>query len=252
LRSVCGPFLARHSRGVRRTLEVLGRHRVSCESGGRCPVVHAGAGRWSPCSPPSRFPVARAAFEALACSPSSPCGDARTLLALAPLRSSADRPGRTASPSRTMRDLLSWVSPGTERSLDPSMPPHPSTDSTLSVHSHAALPAALRSCRFHLPDPVPPSWFRTTSAVSSAHGSRACCIPLPALGFVVFRAPRSRSSEDELEALTHAPRDAVPPPGGYSPPTAAPRLRGPCPPAVSTAPRLSSVVGSATPRHPCG
>jgi hypothetical protein len=39
---------------------------------------------------------------------------------------------------------------------------------------------------------VPPSWFRTTSAVSSSGSSRACCIPLPILGFVAFPSGSTR------------------------------------------------------------
>jgi len=35
---------------------------------------------------------------------------------------------------------------------------------------------------------VPSSWFRTTSTACSARGSRACCIPLPTMGFVSFPA----------------------------------------------------------------
>jgi len=35
---------------------------------------------------------------------------------------------------------------------------------------------------------VPSSWFRTTSTAFSAHGSQACCILLPTLGFVSFPA----------------------------------------------------------------
>jgi hypothetical protein len=41
--------------------------------------------------------------------------------------------------------------------------------------------------------PVPPSWSRTTSTVSSAWRLRACCIPLPALGFAAFSSFSARS-----------------------------------------------------------
>jgi hypothetical protein len=40
----------------------------------------------------------------------------------------------------------------------------------------------------HSRSPVPSSWFRTTSTVFSAHGSQACCILLPTLGFASFPA----------------------------------------------------------------
>jgi len=48
-----------------------------------------------------------------------------------------------------------------------------------------ALPRASVS-RNHPRNPVPSSWFHTTSTVSSARRSRACCIPLPVMGFVAF------------------------------------------------------------------
>jgi hypothetical protein len=49
--------------------------------------------------------------------------------------------------------------------------------------------ASLRASvpRSHPRDPVPSSWFRTTSTGSSARRSRACCIPLPVMGFAAFR-----------------------------------------------------------------
>lgn len=49
---------------------------------------------------------------------------------------------------------------------------------------------------------VPPAWFRTTSTVSSARRSWACCIPLPVMGFVPLhratapRTPRSTGTND--------------------------------------------------------
>jgi hypothetical protein len=42
--------------------------------------------------------------------------------------------------------------------------------------------------RVHPPGPVPPSWFLTTSTVSSALGLRVCCTPLPAVRFDAFPA----------------------------------------------------------------
>jgi len=41
--------------------------------------------------------------------------------------------------------------------------------------------------RHHPSSLVPSSWFRTTSTVFSARSSRACCIPLPVVGFAAFR-----------------------------------------------------------------
>lgn len=40
--------------------------------------------------------------------------------------------------------------------------------------------------RCHPPTPVPSSWSLTTATVSSARRSRACCIPIPAMGFAAF------------------------------------------------------------------
>jgi hypothetical protein len=43
---------------------------------------------------------------------------------------------------------------------------------------------------------VPSSWFRTTSTVSSARRSRACCIPLPVMGFAAFPADPHPEPDD--------------------------------------------------------
>jgi hypothetical protein len=42
---------------------------------------------------------------------------------------------------------------------------------------------------------VPSSWFCTTSTVSAAPCSRACCIPLPILGFATFPASAARTTD---------------------------------------------------------
>jgi len=67
----------------------------------------------------------------------------------------------------------------------------------------AAFPPLHRPCRASTPTdvavgfggresllrhPVPSSWFRTTSMVSSARRSRACCVPLPVMRFAAFPA----------------------------------------------------------------
>jgi hypothetical protein len=59
---------------------------------------------------------------------------------------------------------------------------------------------------------VPSSWFRTTSTVSSARRSRACCIPLPVMGFAAFPEPGSRSATWQARSWRegrHLPRDAL-------------------------------------------
>jgi len=48
---------------------------------------------------------------------------------------------------------------------------------------------------------VPPSWFLTTSTVCSSSTSRACCIPLPILGFTAFQPVAKRTSSRCFPAL---------------------------------------------------
>jgi hypothetical protein len=95
---------------------------------------------------------------------------------------------RLEKPSR-----LSWDSP------------HPSIDIVSSVHSRERR-------RSHRPvgttaKHVPPSWFRTTSTVCSARKSRACCIPLPIVGFAAFSGKPSQAPAPVHDFLS--PRDAV-------------------------------------------
>jgi hypothetical protein len=89
----------------------------------------------------------------------------------------------------------------------------------------------------HPRNPVPSSWFRTTSTVSSARRSRACCIPLPVMGFIAFLGslgfpagpwtnPGAVGSADALPATIFTPLE------GFPSTTAAPRHRGRCPLAV--------------------
>jgi hypothetical protein len=65
--------------------------------------------------------------------------------------------------------LLSWDS---KVALPPAYPPR--------VHSRGPKLPSDRRC--HAPVHVPSSWFRTTSAVSSARRSRVCCTPQPVQG----------------------------------------------------------------------
>jgi hypothetical protein len=55
---------------------------------------------------------------------------------------------------------------------------------------------------------VPPSWFRTTSTVFSGTGSRACCIPLPILGFAAFPVAWIPSPPKRPLDPERVPRDA--------------------------------------------
>lgn len=47
----------------------------------------------------------------------------------------------------------------------------------------------LRRVGTHRPVRVPSSWFPTTSTACSTRASRACCIPLPVMGFIAFPHP---------------------------------------------------------------
>jgi hypothetical protein len=60
---------------------------------------------------------------------------------------------------------------------------------------------------------VPPTWFLTTSTGSSSSTSRACCIPLPILGFTAF-PPRPKTG---LPAMPSCPPKPCSPPAATSP-----------------------------------
>jgi len=92
-------------------------------------------------------------------------------------------------PGRRFPTFLSWGSSGqrcTEMLADrPSAPP--------STCSRASTPARCRhrasGSRSQSRTRVPSSRFLTAATDSSAQESRACCIPLPTLGFTAFRTP---------------------------------------------------------------
>jgi len=125
--------------------------------------------------------------------------------------------------------------------------------------------------RSHPIDPVPPSWFRTTSTASSAAGSRACCVPVPdevhrVSGLLIPAIPATLADDPNRVGLGRpSPRRTShpsknPPHAGHTEtvwhrrgpatPAAAPRHRGRCPPAVSTASRLCSAWSPAPLRPP--
>jgi len=86
----------------------------------------------------------------------------------------------------TRAGLLSWDS----RGLAPAVPLHRhGRMRPLPVGPFPVLPSARRR---QSSSPVPPAWFRTTSAAFSASGSQAYCSPLPALGFIVFHCALRR------------------------------------------------------------
>jgi len=89
---------------------------------------------------------------------------------------------------------------------------------------------------------VPSSWFLTTSTGSSARRLRACCIPLPILGFAAFRIRRVRGPRVPGRRRRSSRRGSHPS-KGCSPPAAAPRHRGRCPRAVGPPSRAASTPG---------
>jgi hypothetical protein len=138
--------------------------------------------------------------------------------ALAPLQSSHCCPGRTRPP------LVGFVrrcvpkprlAPQPGSGADP-----PSTDPVTrkrapGVSRRASTPTYV-AARFGCKEPslqlVPSSWFCTTSTVSSARRSRACCIPLPVMGFAAFLEAGSRSSTWQARSwreVRNLPRDAL-------------------------------------------
>jgi len=109
----------------------------------------------------------------------------RTLGSWLPFGARPCRPGRIAP------TFLSWGSRGRRsagrfvrgpRPFAPPPTPRP------SVHSRARR-RTLRIREGHSRILVPSSWFRASLTVSSARRSRACCIPLPVLGFAAFLGP---------------------------------------------------------------
>jgi len=145
----------------------------------------------------------------------------RTFLILAPLRSCTERPGRlTFSPG------FPSVHPG---QLTGRRTIRPSTDSSRRVHSRAKSYFAHRP-RGATPEVTfRPRGFTPPRRLSPHRNPRACCIPLPVLGFAGFPPWRRRPKVGGARAFsprrTHTPRrnPRV---------TAAPRHRGRCPLAV--------------------
>jgi hypothetical protein len=112
-----------------------------------------------------------------------------------------------------------------------------------SCRNRSPLPALPCGFAFEtgMPTPacVPPSWFRTTSTVSSSDPVRVCCNALPAMGFISFPVRRRES-----------PRVAVPFPRCLpcpSKPSLRPKLRPNLPHVHANV--AASSVETAEPRH---
>jgi len=124
----------------------------------------------------------------------------RTSLPSLPFRAVALAQVGTTRPS-----LLGFVR-ATE-SRDSRARPLLSIDIPMSVHSHTTIPPCFGRRGATLADPVPSSRFRTAPTGSSAHGSRACCIPLPILRFAAFRTHGPGPARRRSRNHAHGPRD---------------------------------------------
>jgi len=138
-------------------------------------------------------------------------------------------------PGRISPTFLSWASSRRARPLRASRASI-SPSSTWLPESTPARLCSLASAKEEPPlSRVPPSWFCTTSAASSSGRSRACCVPLPILGFTAFlsscdsfRAPKSSTRP----VRSPSPRCAFIPLEGSSSAAAASRHRDRCLPGV--------------------
>jgi hypothetical protein len=159
-----------------------------------------------------------------------------TFLVFTPLRSPSQRPGRSSA-------SLPWDSSGLG-SLPARFAPLRHSRGPLNSPLRrlfrarplpVTLAGSLRLRRYHLRSPVPSPWFLTTSTASSAHGLRACFIPLPTLGFAAFlaalrlRSPAPRGAS--RTRLAASPRRVSYPPKMLST-AAAPHRWGRCLPGV--------------------
>lgn len=107
-------------------------------------------------------------------------------------------------------------------------------------------PTLLRSARCHRANHVPSPGFRTLSTAFSSPSVRACCIPLPIMGFTPFAGSLDLSTEVVRPAGTVLGMRFTPLEGFHSS-AAAPRLRGRCPLAV-----YATGAVPPTPSVPCG
>jgi len=168
------------------------------------------AGRWAS-PPPPRPPPSPAGPRGLPSGPRHPRSEElrwSTLVILAPVQ----RPWS----ARIISDRLPWDSSGPPRSRGSSAP-CPSIDSSLGVHSrrtgpprvaarhlvwlrqrglHPRRSRSVRVVSHHLDGFLrrgrSGASHRSAMGIRCAQRSRACCIPLPILGFAVFPAPPAR------------------------------------------------------------
>jgi hypothetical protein len=104
---------------------------------------------------------------------------------------------RDRGPERDTGSCLSWGSSTFRPSTDaPSARPLPEAEASFGP---TAPPVSAR---------VPPSWFLTTSTVSSAQRLRVCCTPLPVWGSPRFATPPPGASRKRHRRTDTVPRDA--------------------------------------------
>jgi hypothetical protein len=154
---------------------VRGSHGPSCDERRSRPMGGAFAGRW---------PSLHASLAVAGC-PARIRGSSPPTLSVLRRRERtsrpslsfgalADRPGRTTDRAHLRAwawvTFLSWDPSAQDRHVPVVRAIRPSIDITVSVHSHAACPPRFGQRGATLASPVPPAWFRTTSAVSSAPG----------------------------------------------------------------------------------
>lgn len=219
----------------------------------------------------------------------SPMPPLEVSLACAPEAEAPHRPTWPCTASARYRPLVAlplWMTP--PRSCDPSScPQRPSTvrrsqamcrsrrcdQSRITVtpswgscsRSRASTPST-RRCLWRAGtnrrDPVPSTWFFTTSTACSARALQACCILLPVLGFASLRSMLSTFRPKPVGRAPDVPETRFIPFEVFHPSTAAPRHRGRCPLDVplpsrcaateAVAPTPEGAAGPIPPHHTVG
>jgi hypothetical protein len=164
-------------------------------------------------------------------------------------------------PRSVRADHLSWDSYGRDRpGALPSTPAcagpfgHPSVSTSRSI-------AAASVRRLRPPDVFRPRGFAPPRRFSPPMDSRACCIPLPIVGFDVFRPlspgvcrsrsrPRCQAHESSVTLDVGLPTPLFVPPGGFPPPAARPVSPRSLPSRTSAASKTSTTATRPLPDAP--
>jgi hypothetical protein len=99
------------------------------------------------------------------------------------------------------------------------------------VHSQGPKPPLVRRCQ--PPDPVPPSWFRTTMTAYSTQKSRVCCTSQPAKGSPRFMLPGTSAARRQPRYPLPLPATRFTPFEDFPSLAAVPHHCGRCPLAVT-------------------